>query len=225
MRVLIVTIGVSLMGVGLVPIDGATDLHNAAAMTAAVAFAVLCLGVQVWARRMPRALVVASYTSIAIEVIALVAYDGMGVFNLTVFEIVAFTLVFVWLIALVAITHTHIEATDAASRRHLARQRVAPHPAATVHDSAAGRPRVGVRLRPPGRTTPRSSRPPHRSGALGDVQRALHRRREAQTSLPTRSSSAERNSCRSATLSSNERCRVATSRLEVEDSVTDQAMS
>ena len=42
MRVLIVLIGVSLMGVGLVPIDGATDLHNAAALTAAASFAVLC---------------------------------------------------------------------------------------------------------------------------------------------------------------------------------------
>ena len=55
MRVLIVLIGVSLMGVGLVPIDGATDLHNAAAFAAAASFAVLCLGIQLWARRLPRA--------------------------------------------------------------------------------------------------------------------------------------------------------------------------
>ena len=56
MRVLIALIGLSLMGVGLVPIDGATDLHNAAASSAAAAFAVLCLGVQLWARRLPRSL-------------------------------------------------------------------------------------------------------------------------------------------------------------------------
>ncbi len=65
----------------------------------------LCLGVQFWARRLPRTLVIGSYGSIAIEVVAMFAYDGIGVFNLTVFEIVAFTLVFAWLIALVTITH------------------------------------------------------------------------------------------------------------------------
>ena len=107
------------MGVGLVPIDGATDLHNAAASAAAAAFAVLCLGVQVWARRLPRSLVIGSYASIAVEVIAMVAYDGIGVFNLTVFEVVAFTLVFAWLIALVTITHSSPPAADAAGDRHL----------------------------------------------------------------------------------------------------------
>lgn len=103
-RILIAFIGVSLMGVGLVPIDGATDLHNLFACGAAAGFAVLALGVQLWARRMPRALVAFSYAALGVEVAAMVAYDGLKVFNLTVFEIVAFALVFAWLIALVAIT-------------------------------------------------------------------------------------------------------------------------
>jgi hypothetical protein len=103
-RVLIAFIGVSLMGVGVVPIDGATDLHNLFACCAAAGFAVLALGVQLWARRMPRALVISSYGALAVEIAALIAYDGLKVFNLTVFEVVAFTLVFAWLIALVAIT-------------------------------------------------------------------------------------------------------------------------
>jgi hypothetical protein len=124
MRVLIIAIGLSLVGVGLVPIDGATDLHNIAACGAAGAFAVLCLGARLWARRLPRALLLASYASIATEVIAMIAYDGIGLFNLTVFEIVAFTLVFAWLIALVAITHSSPssdEATDAACETHFRR--------------------------------------------------------------------------------------------------------
>ncbi len=120
MRVLIAIIGMSLMGVGLVPIDGATDLHNLAASGAALAFAVLCLGVQLWARRMPRALVAASYTAIVMEVAAAIAYDGIGLFNLTVFEVIAFTLVFAWLIALVAVTHAHHTVPDAAAGRHAA---------------------------------------------------------------------------------------------------------
>ncbi|MFD4422339.1 hypothetical protein ACFWN7_12670 [Agromyces sp. NPDC058484] len=153
MRVLIVTIGLSLTCVGMVPIDGATDLHNAAASAAAAAFAVLCLGVQLWARRLPRALVAGSYLSIAIEVIALIAYDGIGVFNLTVFEIVAFALVFVWLIALVAITHASIDRTDAASRRHLARSRPGRRPVVARHASP-GRERLASPRRRPTREPP-----------------------------------------------------------------------
>lgn len=172
MRVLIVTIGISLMGVGLVPIDGATDLHNAAACAAAAAFAVLCMGVQLWVRRLPRSLVAASYGAIVIEAIAMIGYDGIGVFNLTVFEIIAFTLVFAWLIALVAMTHSSTESTDAGSRRHVVPPRPTP---SIVGDSTARRARVAGHGGPPGRLATRASRPSHRSGALRDVQRALRR--------------------------------------------------
>jgi hypothetical protein len=112
-RVLIAFIGVSLMGVGLVPIDGATVLHNVFASGAAAGFALLSLGVQLWARRMPRGLVVFSYAALAVEIAAMIAYDGLKLFNLTVFEIVAFTLVFAWLIALVATTATVGAAAEA----------------------------------------------------------------------------------------------------------------
>ena len=178
MRVLIAVIGLSLMGVGLVPIDGATDLHNAAASSAAAAFAVLCLGVQLWARRLPRSLVIGSYASIAIEVIAMFAYDGIGVFNLTVFEVVAFTLVFAWLIALVTITHASPPAADAAGRRHLVsvgtrrrRRRGRGDGAGAEHPST----RDGARRSPPGRIPSRPPRPPARTASFHDVRRALRR--------------------------------------------------
>ena len=164
MRVLIVIIGVSLMGVGLVPIDGATDLHNVAASGAALAFAVLCLGVQLWAKRMPRALVVASYTAIIIEIAAAIAYDGIGLFNLTVFEIVAFALVFAWLIALVAVTHAHHEVPDAATRRHVVRDA----PAAHARRASAARPG-------PTRIASRSPRRSRRLATFHEVRRALPR--------------------------------------------------
>ena len=173
MRVLIVLIGMSLMGVGLVPIDGATDLHNLAACGAAASFAVLCLGVQVWARRLPRPLVVASYGSIAIEVVAMFAYDGIGVFNLTVFEIVAFTLVFAWLIALVAITHA---APDPAvdDRRHVRRIRAAA--ALRAHAVTADRPRTrAAQDHAFPRMRGRTPRAPARAAASHDVHRALRR--------------------------------------------------
>ena len=173
MRVLIVSIGVGLMGVGFVPIDGATDLHNAAASAAAAAFALLCLCIQIWARRLPRSLVIASYASIAIEVVAMIGYDGIGVFNLTVFEVVAFTLVFAWLIALVAMTHTSPEITDAADRRHMAHPGRAPHQitAAAVRRRA----RVSARGLPPRRPATRTSWMSHRPKGLRDAQRAPRR--------------------------------------------------
>ena len=173
MRVLIVLIGVCLMGVGLMPIDGATDLHNLAALGAAASFAVLCLGIQVWARRLPRSLVFGSYATIAIEVIAMVAYDGIGTFNLTVFEIVAFTLVFAWLIALVAITHTSPQRADAMSGRHLVRSRGARAPACgraavlPATESSARSPR-------PRRSVHRSPRRRARTVESHDVRRVLN---------------------------------------------------
>lgn len=173
MRLLIVAIGVGLMGVGLVPIDGATDLHNAAASVAAAAFALLCLGVQAWARRLPRSLVIASYASIAIEVIAMIGYDGIGVFNLTVFEVVAFTLVFAWLIALVALTHTSSETADVAARLHVVRTRHVQHP--DISPAVGGRRRAVAVSGPPGRLATHTSATSHRPAALRDVQRALRR--------------------------------------------------
>ncbi|QAY72317.1 hypothetical protein ET445_02155 [Agromyces protaetiae] len=107
LRVLIAVIGVSLMGVGLVPIDHDADLHNLFACGAAAGFALATLAIRRFARRMPRALVVFSYAALVVEVAAMAGYDLLGLFNLTVFEIVAFTLVFAWLIALVATTGHH----------------------------------------------------------------------------------------------------------------------
>jgi hypothetical protein len=172
MRAFIVAIGVSLMGVGLVPIDGATDLHNAVAATAAAAFAAVCLGVQLWARRMPRALIAMSYVAIVIEVAALIAYDRFGIFNLTVFEVIAFGLVFAWLIALVAITHSKVETADAANRRRLAGAR---HERASVvgHHAAAGGLRIPVHRHPPARVVAGPSRPARRSSAVRDAGRTL----------------------------------------------------
>lgn len=185
MKALIVVIGVCLMGIGLVPIDGATVLHNTFAAAAAGAFAVLCLGVQIWARRMPQMLVWFSYASLGLEVVAMIAYDRLGLFSLTVFEIIAFTLVFAWLIALVATTamhpHSHsrsAEGTDAATRRHLAVDSFARRAATAAtgpvsRDLDRRRPR---RLRSStGVMNARVRRRSRRAGPLSDEQRAMWR--------------------------------------------------
>ncbi|GAA1057626.1 hypothetical protein GCM10017608_00280 [Agromyces luteolus] len=98
-------IGFALAGVGLVPIDADETLHNVFASAAGAAFFLLAAGTPWLVRRMPRRLVVTSVASLVTEVAAWVVYDGLGLASLTVFEVVAFALVFVWLIALVVTTH------------------------------------------------------------------------------------------------------------------------
>ncbi|MRG59670.1 hypothetical protein GE115_07260 [Agromyces sp. CFH 90414] len=155
----IVVIGVSLAGVGVVPIDGATDLHNLFACGAAAGFAALALGVRGFAKRMPRALVALSYAAVAVEVAALVAYDRLGLFNLTVFEVIAFSLVFAWLIALVATTHgrTH-RAPVGSSHRPRWRGRLRRRAAASPGRFPGSPERVPARMPSPGRSRRRSAR-------------------------------------------------------------------
>jgi hypothetical protein len=143
---------------------------------------VLCVGVQLWARRLPTSLIVASYASIAIEAIAMIGYDGIGVFNLTVFEVVAFTLVFAWLIALVALTHASPVASAADARWHVARTRQRPHPIG-IRDAAGRWERTTTRCTSARHHSSRASRPspPH---AMRDVQRALCRRTDGADEPP-----------------------------------------
>ena len=104
-RLLIAVIGLSLVAVGLVPIDSDEVVHNVFAATAGAAFAVLASGSPIAIRNLPRALMTTSRVSLVIEVAAFVLYDGLSLASLTVFEIVAFALVFVWLTSLVITTH------------------------------------------------------------------------------------------------------------------------
>ncbi|WP_152030821.1 hypothetical protein [Agromyces aureus] len=117
-RVCIVLLGLCLAGVGLVPIDTATDLHNAFALGAAVCFAVPAVGLRLLVRAAPLRLVVLSVAFVLVEAAAMVLYDGLHVFSLTVFEIIAFSLIFVWLIALTVMSREpgtiKATATDAA---------------------------------------------------------------------------------------------------------------
>ena len=106
-RSLIGLVGFGLMGVGWVPISQAPDLHNTFALGAAAGFALLCIGAPWYAAHMPRGFVCFSTIALLVEAGAMVAYDGLHVFNLTVFEIIAFTLVFAWLIVFVAVTSAH----------------------------------------------------------------------------------------------------------------------
>ncbi|QEO14163.1 hypothetical protein FLP10_06830 [Agromyces intestinalis] len=142
LRVLIAAIGLSLAGVGLVPIDRDPEVHNVFACAAAGAFAIATIGMAWWVRRPPKRFLVWSYASLAIEIAAMVGYDGLDLFNLTVFEIIAFSLVFGWLIAMVATTAGHPRSVRRSSRgrsdRHRAMNRM-PRRAASRPPASNGR--------------------------------------------------------------------------------------
>ncbi|BDZ54435.1 DUF998 domain-containing protein [Agromyces marinus] len=108
-QTLIGVIGISLAGVGLVPIDADEVVHNVFASAAGAAFFVLAAGTPWMVERMPRRLRAASFASLGLEAAAWIAYDRLGWASLTVFEVVAFALVFVWLITLVVTTHPERE--------------------------------------------------------------------------------------------------------------------
>ncbi|BDZ64983.1 hypothetical protein [Agromyces mangrovi Wang et al. 2018] len=124
-RTCIVLLGASLAGVGLVPIDTATDLHNAFALGAAVCFAVPALALKIAVPGISNRLVAVSLVLVGVEATAMVLYDGLGLFNLTVFELVAFALVFVWLIAVAVLTMVTVDATHAERAGARAERRVA----------------------------------------------------------------------------------------------------
>lgn len=155
-RLLIAVIGLALAGVGMVPINADTVLHNVFASAAGAAFAVLAATSPWWVKRMPRALVVTSRLALGVEVAAWIVHDRLGLVSLTVFEVVAFALVFVWLIALVVTTHppvtsTASEAPAAADARHAGRPVVVaaappPVPAFAVGARAGGMPASGPRF-------------------------------------------------------------------------------
>lgn len=104
-RTLVAIIGLALAGVGLVPINTEEFIHNVFASAAGASFFLLASLTPWLVRRMPRRLVITSWSSLATEVAVWVVYDRLGLASLTVFEVVAFALVFVWLIALVVTTH------------------------------------------------------------------------------------------------------------------------
>ncbi|WP_353828504.1 DUF998 domain-containing protein [Agromyces sp. SYSU T0242] len=114
-RSLIAVIGLALTGIGLVPIDANELVHNVLASAAGAAFFGLATLTPWMVRGLPRRLIATSIAALAVEVLAWVAYDRLGWASLTVFEVVAFALVFVWLITLVVTTHP--ERGDAGATR------------------------------------------------------------------------------------------------------------
>ena len=108
----LVLIGVFLACVGIFHVDDFFWIHNTVATGMAVVFCVLVFRLPWVVPGLPRAFFVVGYIFIAVIVVTAIFF-ATGYYNLTAVEIIAFALIFTWLIVLIRMVSA--AATDAAA--------------------------------------------------------------------------------------------------------------
>ncbi|NEN04286.1 hypothetical protein G3T36_00215 [Diaminobutyricibacter tongyongensis] len=111
-RVGLMVIGILLALVGAFPLDRSETIHNYSASGMAVVYVALVIAFPWLVPSIPRVFVVLGYVYVGVIVVLAVFFIS-GYYNLTAVELVAFTLIFSWLIVLLRNTG---EPTDAPQR-------------------------------------------------------------------------------------------------------------
>jgi Protein of unknown function (DUF998) len=93
----LVLIGILLACVGLFPLDVNMTLHNLSASGMAAVFVTLVIGLRSWIPGIPRVFLLLGYAFVGVVVMLAVFYIT-GYYTLTAVELVAFLLIFSWLI-------------------------------------------------------------------------------------------------------------------------------
>ena len=93
----IALIGVLLACVGIFPVDEFVTAHNASATGMAAVYVAMTIGLRVFIPAMPRVFVLLGYVFVGVIVVLAVLF-ATGYYNLTAVELVAFLLIFSWLI-------------------------------------------------------------------------------------------------------------------------------
>jgi Protein of unknown function (DUF998) len=117
----IVRVGLMLMGillacVGLLPVDEHLGLHNTSATGMAVIFVGLVIGLRWFVPGISRVFVILGYVDVAV-IVVVVAFFIVGYYNLTAVEIVAFLLIFSWIILFLRNSGASPSATASAAGR------------------------------------------------------------------------------------------------------------
>jgi hypothetical membrane protein len=97
MSVTFVILGVMLAGVGLFPVDVNMAVHNGCASGMAAAFAVMVLGSPWILKGLPRRFFVICYVTFGVLIVSFLLFTPIAYYNLTAFELVAFTVIFSWI--------------------------------------------------------------------------------------------------------------------------------
>jgi hypothetical membrane protein len=93
----LVLIGVLLACVGIFPVDRFLAIHNLSATGMVIVYVVLVIGLRRFIPAMPRVFVLLGYVFVGVIVVLAVLF-ATGYYNLTAVELVAFLLVFSWLV-------------------------------------------------------------------------------------------------------------------------------
>jgi hypothetical protein len=101
----LLTIGVFLACVGLFPVDRHFAVHNTVASGMAVVFVAMVLGLRWTVPSAPRVFVLLGYAFVLVIVVLAVLF-ATGYYNLTAVELVAFLLIFSWLMLFLRNTDT-----------------------------------------------------------------------------------------------------------------------
>ena len=100
-RVTMIGMGVSLAGVGMVPISFHNEIHAALTAAFGLFFLVLLLGMPYWLPGFPRTFYLLSFLSAAGLVAAASLWKPVGYYNLTSLELIAVAVLFAWLIVFI----------------------------------------------------------------------------------------------------------------------------
>lgn len=96
-RLALVVMGILLACVGLFPVDKFLTAHNVSASGMAIIFVTMVLSLRRWIPAMPRVFVLLGYIFVGV-IVVLAVFFITGYYNLTAVELVAFLLVFGWII-------------------------------------------------------------------------------------------------------------------------------
>jgi hypothetical protein len=128
--VVFIVMGVLLAGVGLVPVNVSTPIHNFCAVGMSISFLTLLIGSPWILRGMPKRFFVFCTGGIVLLLGSAVLFEPIGYYNLTAFELAAFSIIFGWISVFIrfvsALTATPSETAAAADTAAAAATDVAP---------------------------------------------------------------------------------------------------
>jgi len=96
-----VVMGISLIGVSWVPINVNHSIHTTFVQLLAMTFGLMLLSVPIWLPGAPAAMYVISYLMLGLAVLAVALWDPLSYYNLTALELAFAGIIFAWLVVLI----------------------------------------------------------------------------------------------------------------------------
>jgi hypothetical protein len=123
--IVFIVMGVLLAGVGLVPVNVSTPIHNFCAVGMSISFLTLLIGSPWILRGMPKRFFVFCTGGIVLLLASAVLFEPIGYYNLTAFELAAFSIIFGWISVFIRFISADGDPDDRRSRGR-SRQRRGP---------------------------------------------------------------------------------------------------